>query len=162
MQLRGQLVFSLTLVGNGVVPDFAFVLKGGCSLLDMHSPSLCRQFLDNAMFLDFFERVEVANFEIASDAFSTFKARWGTCLHTFSNSSPHNTTQHCIGQHSTQKREELLKQRGRSMSDTPLKQVACRGTPISFCHTPAHRSSHGQLELRLMHATLSMIHIMPH
>jgi hypothetical protein len=34
-----------------------------------------RQFLESDMFLEFFERVDVANFEIASDAFSTFKVR---------------------------------------------------------------------------------------
>jgi hypothetical protein len=32
-----------------------------------------RQLLESSMFLEFFERVEVANFEIASDAFATFK-----------------------------------------------------------------------------------------
>lgn len=35
-----------------------------------------RSLLDNeTLFMEFFEKVEVANFEIASDAFSTFKVR---------------------------------------------------------------------------------------
>jgi len=32
-----------------------------------------RYMLESGLILDFFEKVEVANFEIASDAFSTFK-----------------------------------------------------------------------------------------
>jgi hypothetical protein len=48
------------------------------SLFTLHSflcgPDLTRrQFLSSTQFLEFFERVDVANFEIASDAFSTFK-----------------------------------------------------------------------------------------
>lgn len=33
----------------------------------------CRYLLDSGIVLDFFGKVEVANFEIASDAFATFK-----------------------------------------------------------------------------------------
>ena len=31
--------------------------------------------LEGSLFMNFFEKVEVANFEVASDAFSTFKVR---------------------------------------------------------------------------------------
>ena len=33
----------------------------------------CRMLLEGSLFMSFFEKVEVANFEVASDAFSTFK-----------------------------------------------------------------------------------------
>lgn len=34
-----------------------------------------RMLLEGPLFMNFFEKVEVANFEVASDAFSTFKVR---------------------------------------------------------------------------------------
>ncbi len=36
---------------------------------------ILRIVLDSVYFIDFFDQVEVANFEVASDAFSSFKVR---------------------------------------------------------------------------------------
>ncbi len=39
----------------------------------------CRMVLDGPLFKEYFDKVEVSNFEVASDAFSTFKV--GGLLH---------------------------------------------------------------------------------
>jgi hypothetical protein len=39
----------------------------------------CRMLLEGELFMNFFEKVDVANFEVASDAFSTFKVRNDVC-----------------------------------------------------------------------------------
>lgn len=44
--------------------------------------SLLRAVLEGPVFLRFFDKVEVANFEVASDAFSTFKVRGGSGGHS--------------------------------------------------------------------------------
>ena len=36
----------------------------------------CRMVLDGPLFKQYFDKVEVSNFEVASDAFSTFKVGW--------------------------------------------------------------------------------------
>ena len=36
----------------------------------------CRMVLDGYLFKEYFDKVEVSNFEVASDAFSTFKVGW--------------------------------------------------------------------------------------
>ena len=36
----------------------------------------CRMVLDGPLFKEYFDKVEVSNFEVASDAFSTFKVGW--------------------------------------------------------------------------------------
>lgn len=54
--------------------DPNIALNCGTMLRDcLRDEPLARQLLESPMFLGFFERVEVANFEIASDAFATFK-----------------------------------------------------------------------------------------
>mmetsp|Transcript_19074 Transcript_19074/g.32684 ORF Transcript_19074/g.32684 Transcript_19074/m.32684 type:complete len:370 (-) Transcript_19074:403-1512(-) len=54
--------------------DPTIALNCGGMLRDcLRDEAVAKQFLENSMFLEFFDRVEVANFEVASDAFSTFK-----------------------------------------------------------------------------------------
>lgn len=38
-------------------------------------PAVVRMMLNGPLFLEFFDKIQVANFEVASDAFSTFKVR---------------------------------------------------------------------------------------
>ncbi|PNH12115.1 Degreening-related dee76 protein [Tetrabaena socialis] len=52
----------------------AIALNCGAMLRDcLRDDQIARKVLEGPIFLKFFEKVEVANFEIASDAFSTFK-----------------------------------------------------------------------------------------
>lgn len=50
--------------------SLAALYMGSCQLTVW---STCRMELNGQNFMEFFQRVEVANFEIASDAFSSFK-----------------------------------------------------------------------------------------
>lgn len=52
-------------------------LAARLTLFDGHA--LRRIVLESPMFMEFFARVQIANFEIASDAFSTFKVRKTPC-----------------------------------------------------------------------------------
>ncbi|KXZ56674.1 hypothetical protein GPECTOR_1g607 [Gonium pectorale] len=62
-----------TLLFNGY-NDPVIALNCGAMLRDcLRDDQIARKVLDGPVFLKFFEKVEVANFEIASDAFSTFK-----------------------------------------------------------------------------------------
>ena len=44
-----------------------------CRMLLRHVMPCCRMVLDGPLFKEYFDKVEVSNFEVASDAFSTFK-----------------------------------------------------------------------------------------
>ncbi|KAL6758107.1 Mo25-like protein [Haematococcus lacustris] len=54
--------------------DSGVALNCGAMLKDsIRYEALARQVLESSIFMEFFDKVEVANFEIASDAFATFK-----------------------------------------------------------------------------------------
>ncbi|KAG2450688.1 hypothetical protein HYH02_004527 [Chlamydomonas schloesseri] len=62
-----------TLLFNGY-DDPAIALNCGAMLRDcLRDDQIAKKVLEGPIFLKFFDKVEVANFEIASDAFSTFK-----------------------------------------------------------------------------------------
>uniref|UniRef100_A0A7S3VHR4 Mo25-like protein n=1 Tax=Dunaliella tertiolecta TaxID=3047 RepID=A0A7S3VHR4_DUNTE len=69
--LQRPYIMNMLFLGYG---EPSIALNCGSMLRDcIRDESLARYLLDSGIVLDFFEKVEVANFEIASDAFSTFK-----------------------------------------------------------------------------------------